>query len=98
MVKSVQFGLTIEQFWDMSWRDFTIYASAHERNELNEWERVRKIVYAVYCSIPTDSKTKLTESQLFPLPTDEKPVPVAKEEIEKTIKLLQSNGNRSTTN
>lgn len=92
LVKAVQCGLTIEQFWQMSWRDFSIYVTAHERSELNEWARTRRLSYTIYCSIP-DNKPKLSETKFWELPIDEKEPearPLTKEEISRITKLLQS--------
>ena len=49
LVTAVECGLTIEKFWQITWRDFSIYLLGHQRKEIAEWERTREVAYMVYC-------------------------------------------------
>lgn len=63
--------MTIEQFWDSSWRDFQLYIIAHEREQLTNWQRTRSIAYMMYLSNSGD-KHKKTIEQFWRLPGDNK--------------------------
>ena len=86
LVKAIQCGLTIEQFWGMTWRDFSIYVIANDRNELQEWAKVRRLSYMIYCSIPTD-KTKKSEQSFWSLPIDEteEKKPLSKDQVKNIL-------------
>jgi hypothetical protein len=84
--------LKIEEFWQMTWRDFSIYVTANERNELNEWNRTRKLAHTIYSSVvePKEFKDMVT---WWPLPTDEKKEParpLTQTEIERLVNFLQA--------
>ena len=84
--------MKIEEFWDMTWRDFSIYTTAWERNELNEWARTRKLAHMMFSTVATKEKW-VPENVWWPLPTDEKPEevrPPTQEEIQQMINRLQS--------
>lgn len=96
LIKAVQIGLTIEQFWQMTWRDFTIHVIAAERKELAEWHRVRAITYMVYRMNTGDKVVKRPE-QIMPLPGDkglDRGKPMDNEEVLRTIKLFKGNGSK----
>ena len=70
----------------MSWRDFSIYRTAYDRQELNEFMRTREIVYAVICTIEMEKgKTRPTKEQIWPLPTDQKPEKVDQSDIQRLM-------------
>ena len=97
LIKAVQIGLTIEQFWQMKWREFTIHVIAAERKELAEWHKVRAITYMVYRMNTGDKVVKRPE-QIMPLPGDkglDRGKPMDNEEVLRTIKLFKGNGNRN---
>ena len=81
-------GLTIEQFWGMTWKEWTIYQTAYLRQELNEWARTRRISYMVYL-MGSGEKTKKTEQVFHPLAIDEvdRGKPLTKEEIQRSLSL-----------
>jgi len=88
---AVQCGLTIEKFWQMTWRDFSIYTIAFERNELNEWLRTRKLSHMIFSTVATKEKW-VNEAQWWPMPTDEREEevkPPTQEEIQIMINRLQ---------
>ena len=75
----------------MTWREFTLYSTAHERKELNEWSRTRRLAYIIYCGIPSD-RPKMKEQDFWPLPIDEKTEeskPLTPDEIQRMVTLLQ---------
>ena len=61
--------MTIEKFWQITWRDFSIYLLGHQRKEIAEWERTREVAYIVYC-MGQWSGTRESKTKLFPLPSD----------------------------
>ena len=88
-MQAVQSGLTIEQFWDMSWRDWSIYNIANQRKEINEWARARRIAYMVYV-MGSSEKIKMKEEKFHPLPIDEaeyKGEPITMEQFKNTVNL-----------
>ena len=89
-MKAVQCGLKIEEFWQMTWRDFSIYTTAWERNELNEWLRTRKLAHMIFSTVATREKW-VAETKWWPLPTDEieEVTPPTQEEIQAMINRLQ---------
>ena len=92
MVKAVQCGLKIDEFWGMTWREFSIYTTAWERNELNKWARTRKLAHMMFSTVATKEKW-VSEVQWWPLPIDEKAEekkPLTPEEIQAMISLLQT--------
>ena len=91
LVTAVQCGLTIEKFWQMTWRDFSIYVIAWERNNLLNVSMTREIVYSVYNAQPRDKGSKMpAKDKMWPLPIDEKIEikPPSQEDIERMMKLL----------
>ena len=92
LVQAVQCGLTIEQFWDMTWRDWSIYSIAHQRQELNEWARTRRLAYMVYV-MGSSEKIKMKEDRFHPLPIDEpeyRGEPISMDQFKKTVALYTS--------
>jgi pantothenate kinase len=88
----VQCGLKIEEFWQMTWRDFSIYVTANERNELREWHRVRKLAHTMYSTVVEQKKWK-NEQDWWRLPDEEQPVkarPLEQHEIERLVNFLQA--------
>ena len=94
LIKAVEIGIGIDEFWQMTWREFTIHIKADEAKELKEWHRVRAITYMVYRMNTGDKVVKKPE-QIMPLPGDKLPdrgEPMANEDVLRTIKLFKSNG------
>jgi len=89
LVQAVQCGISIDQFWSMTWREWSIYSIAHQRTETNEWARTRRVAYMVYL-MGSGEKTKMNENRFHPLPIDEpeyKGEPLTPEEIKRSINL-----------
>jgi hypothetical protein len=88
-------GIGIEQFWAMTWREYTIHVMADERNEVNEWHRVRSVVYMIY-RMNTGDKIAKKPEQIMPLPGDrneDRGQPMSDEEVLRSIKLFSNAGN-----
>ena len=97
LVQAVQCGLTIEQFWEMTWRDWSIYSIAHQRQELNEWARTRNLAYIVYLS-STSEKTPKSLKSFWHLPIiddveneDEERTMITDDQLARTLKLYGVN-------
>ena len=74
----------------MTWRDFSIYVTAWERTEINEWARARLMAHTTFSTV-ADNKNWKRADIWMPLPIDEKPIaarPMTKEEIERLTTLL----------
>jgi len=81
--------MTIEQFWNGSFKDFQLYVIAHEREQLYEWQRTRSIAYMTY--VTNAGKHPKSIEQFWRLPSDQPEEPVkyaTDEEIQKRIKEL----------
>lgn len=76
----------------MTWREFSIYVIAWERNGIIRLVETREIVYSIYNSQPKDHSFRMpSKEKLWPLPFDEKQPevkPPTKEEIERMMELL----------
>lgn len=62
--------MTINEFWQLSWREFLLYRMAYDNKEIKEWERTRTLAYMIYRSNTTDTAPKSIRA-FFPLPSDE---------------------------
>lgn len=58
LVKAAECGLRPNEFWDITWKDFSIIVMGKERNELNEWARTRNLAYIIYLSNTTEKSPK----------------------------------------
>ena len=81
-------GLTIEQFWGLTWKEWTIYQAAFVRKELNEWQRTRRVAYMVYL-MGSGEKTKKEEHVFHPLASDEidRGKPMSNEDVKRALQL-----------
>jgi hypothetical protein len=68
----LEVGLTIEQFWRLTWREFLLYRKGYEARQLAEWQRTRLIAYVIYCT-NTETKGRKEITEFLPLSTDDKP-------------------------
>ena len=62
LVKAAECGLRPNEFWDITWKDFSIIVMGKERNELNEWARTRNLAYIIYLSNTTEKSPKSLKS------------------------------------
>jgi hypothetical protein len=69
LIRAVETGMTIEQFWAATWREFQIYVVAYERRELQEMRRTRAIAHLLYRSA---GGTEANINKYWPLHGDPK--------------------------
>ena len=62
LVKAAECGIRPNDFWNMTWKDFSIISKGKERNELNEWARTRNLAYIIYLSSTTEKSPKSLKS------------------------------------
>lgn len=89
----MEVGLTIDEFWQLTWREFLLYRIAFENRQVKEWERTRLISYMLYRANTTDSNPKSLKS-FMPLPTDavEDDTPkLTQEQLAETLKMYGVN-------
>jgi hypothetical protein len=58
LVKAAECGIRPNEFWEMTWRDFSIIVMGKERQDLNEWARTRNLAYIVYLSNTSERSPK----------------------------------------
>ena len=90
IVLAVEAGLTIEQFWRITWREFLLYRKGYEAKQLAEWQRTRLIAYIMYCT-NTESGKRKEIHEFMPLTTDELPdrgEPLTQEQFIENMKKL----------
>ena len=81
--------MTINEFWQLTWREFLLYKKAYENQQVKEWERTRTLAYMLYRVNSTDKNPKNIKS-FFPLPSDEEEEEKPKltdEQLARTLKL-----------
>ena len=62
LVKAAECNIRPSEFWEMTWKDFSIIVMGREKQELNEWARTRNLAYIVYLSSTTESSPKSLKS------------------------------------
>ena len=96
VVKAVECGIMPKDFWEMTWREFSLIVLGNERKELNEWARTRNLAYIIYLSNSTEQHPKSLQSfwhipQLDDVDTEENEVFLSNEELERTLKMYGVN-------
>jgi len=90
LILAIEVGLTINEFWQLSWREFLLYNMAYQNKEVKEWERVRTLSYMIYLSNTSDKSPKSLKS-FMPLPSDidenEDEPKLTNEELQRTLSL-----------
>jgi len=89
-VLAIEAGLSIEQFWGLTWREFLLYRKGYEAKQLAEWQRTRLIAYIMYCT-NTESGKRKDIQDFMPLTTDELPdrgEPLTQEQFIENMKKL----------
>jgi hypothetical protein len=69
LIRAVETGMTIEQFWSSTWKEFQIYVLAYERRELQEMRRTRAIAHMIYSA---NSDKPMSVEKFWPLHGDPK--------------------------
>lgn len=90
LVKAAECGITPSEFWKMTWKDFQVMVLGKERNEVNEWRRIRSVVHILYAANTSDKPARPAH-EIMPLPGDPKTdrgKPLTKEEVKKTFKVF----------
>ena len=64
-------GLKPAEIEDMNWRDFSLFITAYELREREEWERLRLLVYSQYVYSSGD-KHKKSITAFMPFTWDKK--------------------------
>ena len=84
------------EFWDITWKDFSIIVLGNERKELNEWARTRNLAYIIYLSNSAEqSRKSLKEFWHIPMLDDneeeEAQEMLTDEQLARTLKLYGVN-------
>lgn len=77
----------------MTWKDFQIMVMAKERNEVNEWRRIRSIVHMLYAANTSDKPAR-SAADIMPLPGDpirDRGKVLTREEVMNTFKIYGLN-------
>jgi hypothetical protein len=96
LVKAAECGLRPNEFWDITWKDFSIIVMGKERNELNEWARTRNLAYIIYLSNTTESSPKSMKA-FWNIPMidnrdeEEEKVMLTDDQLARTLKLYGVN-------
>ena len=84
------------EFWEMTWKDFSIIVMGKEKKELNEWARTRNLAYIIYLSSTAEKSPKSIQS-FWPMPDIdnagivEEQTMLSNEELTRTLKLYGVN-------
>ncbi len=96
LVKAAECNIRPSEFWEMTWKDFSIIVMGKEKQELNEWARTRNLAYIVYLSSTAEKSPKsLKNFWHIPEIDDNEPVEEKKmltdDELAQTLKLYGVN-------
>jgi hypothetical protein len=96
LVKAAECNIRPSEFWEMTWKDFSIIVMGKEKQELNEWARTRNLAYIVYLSSTSEKSPKsLKAFWHIPEIDDNEPAEEKKmltnEELARTLKLYGVN-------
>ena len=94
--KAAECNIRPSEFWEMTWKDFSIIVMGKEKQELNEWARTRNLAYIVYLSSTSEKSPKsLKAFWHIPEIDDNEPAEEKKmltdEELARTLKLYGVN-------
>lgn len=84
------------EFWDMTWKDFSIIVMGKEKKELNEWARTRNLAYIIYLSSTAEKSPKSIQA-FWPMPDIdnagevEEQTMLSDDELTRTLKLYGVN-------
>lgn len=96
LVKAAECNIRPSEFWEMTWKDFSIIVMGKEKQELNEWARTRNLAYIVYLSSTTEKSPKSLKSFWhIPEIDDNEPaeekVMLTNEQLARTLKMYGVN-------
>jgi hypothetical protein len=95
-VKAAECNIRPSEFWEMTWKDFSIIIMGNEKRELNEWARTRNLAYIIYLSNSADPSPKSIKA-FWHIPAiddaeeEEERVLISDEELTRTLKLYGVN-------
>lgn len=95
LVKAAECNIRPSEFWEMTWKDFSIIVMGKERQELNEWARTRNLAYIVYLSNSADPNPKSLKA-FFHIPEiddidEEEKVMLTDDQLARSLKLYGVN-------
>jgi hypothetical protein len=96
LVKAAECGLRPNEFWDITWKDFSIIVMGNEKKELNEWARTRNLAYIIYLSSTSEKSPKSIKSfwhipAIDDIEIEEEKVMLTDEQLAMTLKLYGVN-------
>jgi len=96
LVKAAECDIRPNEFWEMTWKDFSIIVMGKEKKELNEWARTRNLAYIIYLSNTTENSPKSIQAFWPMADIDnagevEEQTMLSDEELTRTLKLYGVN-------
>jgi hypothetical protein len=96
LVKAAECNIRPSEFWEMTWKDFSIIVLGNEKRELNEWARTRNLAYIVYLSSTSEKSPKSLKSfwhipEIDDIEIEEEKVLISDDELTRTLKLYGAN-------
>jgi hypothetical protein len=96
LVRAAECGLRPNEFWDITWKDFSIIVMGNEKKELNEWARTRNLAYIIYLSSTSEKSPKSIKSfwhipAIDDLEIDEEKIMLTDDQLARTLKLYGVN-------
>lgn len=87
---AIEAGISLDKFWDLTWRELMLYIKAYENKELKLLILVRRLSYQIYMSYPKKKDEPI--EKYWPHPWDKKPdrgEEVKPDEVARRIKLFK---------
>ena len=96
LVKAAECNIRPNEFWEMTWKDFSIIVMGKEKQELNEWARTRNLAYIVYLSSTAEKNPKSIKAfwhipELDDIDKKEENVFISDDQLARTLKLYGVN-------
>jgi hypothetical protein len=96
LVKAAECDIKPNEFWEMTWKDFSIIVMGKEKKELNEWARTRNLAYIIYLSSTAEKSPKSIKAfwpmaEIDNLDEAEEQTMLSDDELMRTLKLYGVN-------
>jgi hypothetical protein len=96
LVKAAECDIRPNEFWEMTWKDFSIIVMGKEKKELNEWARTRNLAYIIYLSNTSEKSPKSLKSfwhiaAIDDIEEEEEKTMLTDEQLARTLKLYGVN-------
>ena len=96
LVKAAECNIRPNEFWDMTWKDFSIIVMGKEKQELNEWARTRNLAYIIYLSSTAEKTPKSMKSfwhipEIDDVDEEQEKVYLTDDQLKRTLKLYGVN-------